>query len=83
LNKVLAEPSTFYIFSVVCPSPKANHRWIRLKEGNAKSLLLKSSLKKDFASAVYFSEAHSSPKFLSKGGQAILYNQALLVKNRV
>jgi hypothetical protein len=52
-------------------------------EGNAKSLLLKSSLKKDFAADVYFSEAHSSPKFLSKGGQAILYNQALLVKKRV
>ncbi len=41
---------------------------IRLKEGNAKSFCLKSNLEKDFAAAVYFSEAISmSPPLLCVG----------------
>ncbi len=38
----------------------------------AKSLRLKSNLEKDFAAAVYLSEAPSPPKLLSRGRQAIL-----------
>jgi hypothetical protein len=34
----------------------SNRRRIRVIEGNAKSLLHKSNLKKDFAAAVYFTE---------------------------
>jgi hypothetical protein len=50
-------------------------RRIRLIEGNAKSLRLIIDLKKDFAAAVYFSEASFSSKLLSWGSQAILYTQ--------
>ncbi len=41
-------------------------------EGNPKSLRPKSDLEKDFAVAVYLSEAPSPPKLLSRGGQANL-----------
>jgi hypothetical protein len=44
-------------------------------EGNAKplrSLRLQINLEKDFAAAVYFSEASSSPRVLSKGGKGVL-----------
>jgi hypothetical protein len=49
-------------------------RRIKLIEGDAKSLRLKSNLGKDFAAAVYFSEAPSPPYLFSGGGQAILQN---------
>jgi hypothetical protein len=44
----------------------------KIHDGNAKSLRLQSNLEKDFAVAVYFSEAASSPGFLLWGGQIIL-----------
>ncbi len=49
-----------------------HRRRIRLLEGNAKSLRLNSNLEKDFAAAVYLSNAPSPPRFLSGGGEAIL-----------
>ncbi len=40
---------------------------IRLIEGNAKSLCLKSDLDRDFATVVYLFETHSSPRFFVLG----------------
>jgi hypothetical protein len=50
----------------------STRRRIRLIEINAKYLRLKSNLEKDFAAAVYYSEAPSPPQLLSLGGHAIL-----------
>jgi hypothetical protein len=49
------------------------YRRIRLVEGNAKSLRLKSNLEKDFAAALYFSEPPFPPKFLTWSCLAIVY----------
>jgi hypothetical protein len=44
-------------------------RRIKLIEGDAKSLRLKSKLEKVIAAAIYFCDAPSPPKLLSWGGQ--------------
>jgi hypothetical protein len=49
------------------------HGWIRLIEGYAASLHLKSYLQNDFAAAIYLFEAPSLPRFLFWDGNAILW----------
>ncbi len=51
---------------------QVQHRRIRLIEGDATLLHLKSYLQKDFAAAVCLFEAPSPPRFLFRGGNAIL-----------
>jgi hypothetical protein len=52
-----------------------NRRKIRLMEGNARFLRLKSDLQKDFAAAGYLFEAPSPSRFLSWGGSKSVHIQ--------
>jgi hypothetical protein len=49
---------------------RVGHRRIKIIECNTNSLRLMNNLEKDFAAALYLSEAHSPPMFLFWGGQA-------------